>query len=312
MAHTDMTETEKQNEGYIAPEESRAESQEAAASDKIDMARFGSFVMEKRKEKGLTQKQLAEKLYLSNKAVSKWERGQSLPDIGLLEPLSRELGVTVTELLHGEAEKDGEHQGALTREEIQRLLTDAEAQRIFTNAQIQALMQIPAPLSREERDQLRGIKRKRALWYFIGLCLSVAEMTFLFVFRERLGFTLFDVSMGLLPVNPLLLFMGIWPFFFMPEKLPTVYDRVRISEYASGGFQMSVAGISFNNRNWPHIMKAMRSSLFLIPVCWPPAFMLLRWVTPDYIWMFGQIGLMLAVVLGGFFVPVAVMGKKYE
>ena len=55
-----------------------------------------------RKEKGLTQEQLGEKLYVTGKAVSKWERGDSAPGIDLLEPLARELDITVTELLAGE------------------------------------------------------------------------------------------------------------------------------------------------------------------------------------------------------------------
>jgi len=65
----------------------------------INNEEFGQFLTKLRKEKGLTQKQLAEQLYLSDKAVSKWERGLSLPDISLLMPLAKILGVTTTELL---------------------------------------------------------------------------------------------------------------------------------------------------------------------------------------------------------------------
>ena len=65
----------------------------------IDKEKFGAFVSGLRKEKGLMQKDLAEKLYVSDKAVSKWERGLSIPDVALLVPLAEILGVTVTELL---------------------------------------------------------------------------------------------------------------------------------------------------------------------------------------------------------------------
>ena len=68
----------------------------------IDKEKFGAFIAELRKEKGLTQQELAERLFISNKAVSKWERGQSFPDVGLLNPLADNLGVTVAELLRGE------------------------------------------------------------------------------------------------------------------------------------------------------------------------------------------------------------------
>jgi transcriptional regulator with XRE-family HTH domain len=63
---------------------------------------MAEFIHELRKEKGMTQKQLAEKLNITDKAVSKWERGLGCPDISLLSSLADILGVTVTELLNGE------------------------------------------------------------------------------------------------------------------------------------------------------------------------------------------------------------------
>ena len=65
----------------------------------LDKEAFGRFLAGLRKEKGLTQRQLAERLFVSDKAVSKWERGLSLPDTALLIPLAEALDVTVTELL---------------------------------------------------------------------------------------------------------------------------------------------------------------------------------------------------------------------
>ena len=67
----------------------------------INKEAFGAFVAQLRKEKGLTQKDLAQKLFVSDKAVSKWETGASIPDTALLLPLAELLGVTVTELLMG-------------------------------------------------------------------------------------------------------------------------------------------------------------------------------------------------------------------
>ena len=67
----------------------------------IDRDAFGSFLAAQRKEKGYTQKDLAAKLYISDKAVSKWERGLSLPDVQLLIPLAEALDVSVAELLEG-------------------------------------------------------------------------------------------------------------------------------------------------------------------------------------------------------------------
>lgn len=60
---------------------------------------FGRFISELRKEKGLTQIELAEKINVSDKAISRWENGKNYPDIEMLEILSKELGVSISELL---------------------------------------------------------------------------------------------------------------------------------------------------------------------------------------------------------------------
>lgn len=68
----------------------------------MDNKRTGAFISERRKELSLNQKQLAEKLNVTDKAVSKWETGRSAPDISMLTPLSEALGVSVVEILNGE------------------------------------------------------------------------------------------------------------------------------------------------------------------------------------------------------------------
>ncbi len=67
-------------------------------ANRIDAEKFGSFIAKRRRDRKLTQRELAEKLYISNKAVSKWECGLSLPDIALLEPLADALEVSVTDI----------------------------------------------------------------------------------------------------------------------------------------------------------------------------------------------------------------------
>lgn len=63
---------------------------------------IGKFIATCRKEKGLTQMQLAEKLNITNRAVSKWETGKSCPDASIMLDLCEILGITVNELLSGE------------------------------------------------------------------------------------------------------------------------------------------------------------------------------------------------------------------
>ena len=63
----------------------------------------GSIIKELRENKKLTQQQLADKLYVSDKTISKWETGKGYPDITLLEPLASELGISVIELMAGKS-----------------------------------------------------------------------------------------------------------------------------------------------------------------------------------------------------------------
>lgn len=68
----------------------------------MDNIQIGRLIYDKRKELGLTQAELADRLQITNKAVSKWENGDGMPDVNLLTPLATELGLTVDELLNGE------------------------------------------------------------------------------------------------------------------------------------------------------------------------------------------------------------------
>lgn len=66
----------------------------------------GKFIAHKRKEKNLTQEQLAEKLGVSNKTISKWENGKCMPDYAVVKSLCEELEITVAELMDGEVKED--------------------------------------------------------------------------------------------------------------------------------------------------------------------------------------------------------------
>lgn len=68
----------------------------------MNQIKIGSFIQEKRKEKNLTQLQLAQKLNVTDRAVSKWETGRAMPDSAIMLDLCRILGITVTDLLNGE------------------------------------------------------------------------------------------------------------------------------------------------------------------------------------------------------------------
>ena len=68
----------------------------------MDKILVGKFISEQRKSKGLTQKELAEQLNVTDKAVSKWETGKGYPDIEILEKLSEIFCVSINDILSGE------------------------------------------------------------------------------------------------------------------------------------------------------------------------------------------------------------------
>lgn len=74
----------------------------------LDQERTGRFMAELRKAKNMTQEQLAEKLGVSNRSISRWENGKTMPDLSLLPAVSEELGVSISELLEGRRIESGE------------------------------------------------------------------------------------------------------------------------------------------------------------------------------------------------------------
>ena len=93
----------------------------------MDNNKIGKFIASLRKEKGLTQQELGERLFVTDKAVSKWERGLSLPDIKIFEKLALELNVDVSEILFGER---GKNKKINIQEEIDKAIVIIEENRI--------------------------------------------------------------------------------------------------------------------------------------------------------------------------------------
>lgn len=115
----------------------------------MDNKIVGNFIAERRRVKGLTQQQLADKVNLSNKTISKWESGAGSPDIGNLTSLADALGVTVDELLRGELKecKDIQSTAQNSSESDEKELTSAQKKKsalIILAASIGAMLGIMA------------------------------------------------------------------------------------------------------------------------------------------------------------------------
>lgn len=94
----------------------------------MDNEKIGKFIVSCRKNKKITQKQLADKLGISDRAVSKWERGLNMPDVSLFEPLCKELDISINELISGEKLNDDEYK---TKAEENLIMLFSNKKKIF-------------------------------------------------------------------------------------------------------------------------------------------------------------------------------------
>ena len=202
----------------------------------IDRAKLGAFVAQLRREKGLTQKQVADRIYVSDKAVSKWERGAGLPDITLLIPLAEALGVTVTELLEG------------------RRLERSEP---VSADEAEALVRRALALSGEKPRRGGPDRKKWGLRYGLCLALALAEGTWLvrgMLFDSDHWAVYYPAAL----LTGLAAGFGLYFGLLAKMRLPWYHDVDRLGFYYDGPMRMNVPGVRFNNRNWPHILRWVR------------------------------------------------------
>ncbi len=102
----------------------------------MDQVKIGKFIAEKRKEKGITQNELAEKLGITDRAISKWETGRCLPDAGLMHDLCETLGITVNDLFNGEVVDMKENEQKLEEHLLEMTKLKEERDRLLLRLEI--------------------------------------------------------------------------------------------------------------------------------------------------------------------------------
>lgn len=111
----------------------------------MDQVLIGKFIASERKRKGYTQKQLSEKLGISDKTISKWERGNGFPEVSLLLPLCDELDIAVNELLSGERVSEEDYRKK-AEENMVNLVREAQEskKKIILSAMVALLVIVAA------------------------------------------------------------------------------------------------------------------------------------------------------------------------
>ncbi len=252
----------------------------------INKTQFGLFLSSQRKEKGYTQKDLAAKLYISDKAVSKWERGISLPDISLLAPLAEMLDLSVTELLEGKKmEKDSEMNAA----QVENLVKKA--------------------LSFSEKPEIKDPAKKRKHLLIFAACTAAVILEWLACFLFQNIYQALYYKECIFTMQILGLFFSACFLLKAKERLPHYYDENKISAYNDGFFELNLPGIYFNNSNWPYILRIGRIWSVLSAAVFPLVSLILNWLIPG-LWKIMGFFVLLEFTLG-MFVPMYIAGRKY-
>ena len=247
----------------------------------LDATTLGAFVARVRAERGLTQRQLAERLYVSDKTVSKWERGLSLPSVPLLVPLAGTLGLSISELM---ACEEAPHEESLGRADADRL--------------------IAASLDLSDAA-LTGHQRALRCVAFAASTAAWGLLTARAVFSRNLDLLISGLADPAVSGGLLMLVALAWLSFFCHETLPGYYDENRISFVAQGPFRMNPGCLMrVHNGNWPAICHAARWSAAAAAVLLPALELALGDVLSN-----ATVGLLGCAV---FFVPILVAGKLNE
>ena len=246
----------------------------------IDKRKLGAFIARLRRENGMTQKELAHRLMITDKAVSKWETGVSMPDTALLIPLSQILKVSVTELLLCEKR---EHVLPMEEEQVEAVVQTA----------VQYGDQKP-PRCWQQPDQ-----HKWGILCLVALAGGAAG---------RMALATAGIHSAHL--DTVWLLNGLFAVYFcflVRLRLPRYYDDNVLSFVADGPFRMNVVGLRFSNRNWGSIVKAMRIFLCVSLLILP--FAAAAWLC----WLTAWAELLLyGVWMAGLFATLLLAGKRRE
>lgn len=141
----------------------------------MDQIKIGKFIAKERKSKNYTQRQLADILGISDKTVSKWERGNGFPEVSLLLPLCKELDISVNELLAGERVSEEEYRRK-AEENMLNLVKEAQEskKKIILSAAVAGLATIAAVTLFLISGALEMETRLRIVLIGIGLFIFIA------------------------------------------------------------------------------------------------------------------------------------------
>ena len=247
----------------------------------LSAATLGPFIARIRTKRGLTQRELAERLYVSDKTVSKWERGLSLPSVPLLMPLAKALGISILELMSCE---ESTERKSIGRKQTDRLVATSLGLSSATLTKHQRALRVAAFLGTV------------AIWSTLTACVAFSRNI------DLLDKALSDPAVA----GGLLMLVAMTYFSFCcHETLPGYYDENRLSFVAQGPFRMNLGGLMrVHNGNWPAICRAGRWGSGVAAMLMPALELAFGNMLPN-----ATIGIIGCAV---FFAPILIAGKLNE
>ena len=184
----------------------------------MDQKRIGAFIAQCRKEKNLTQIQLAEQLGITNQAVSKWENGRGMPDVSLLQPLCDALGISLNELFSGEHISTEEYKGK----------AEENICKLFNEKQI---------------ANLKPVK------YVFAICANAA----LFIAVTELAVGLVGSFFSSTILKAMLINVSVWLILFLLSISKLVYDKKKLKKLKHSGTCMDSELVDMIPASWIRI-----------------------------------------------------------
>lgn len=166
----------------------------------MDQKKIGAFIAQCRKEKNLTQMQLAGLLEITSQAVSKWENGRGMPDVSLLQPLCDALGISLNELFSGEHISAEEYKGK-AEENISELFKE---------------------------KQLASLKPVK---YLCSICANVTLLVAVTELAAGLAGNFFNSAI----LKPMLINVSVWLILFLASMGKLAYDRTKLKNLKHSG-----------------------------------------------------------------------------
>lgn len=222
----------------------------------MDVMKIGAFIKSQRTELNMTQKDLAEKIGCTDKAISRWETGKGLPDMSFIIPLSKELNVSVSELIYGEKFTP---EGSTNNAMIEENHTDEMNEIISEECSVKEIIKKTDETLINVMNESQKEIKKTTRFSYIVLTLFCLQMLVFFVFPNFVPNTFEPAEMMIVFSALISIIIGFinnkfkWLF---PLGIGIVFFVINIINHSDEGFLAAVFGLYFSI-----------GSLILIAIC---------------------------------------------